>query len=255
MTKKVSCWEQDPFEDFGPSFCSASMIVHISISFKWMFGRVFCVLFQNFRLSAQNISVCRLFKQHQTRLRLVGRCVQPFVCVPELLLFRGGKLLTSTFLEHEHRKKKRKKKKNVSRELVCGIVEIKLLKFRGGRLVTIKSLPTSPAPALKPRMQTFEATLRVAARKSCWLVNKKSKNILNPIKFSSLSDYINVGPSGFGKYYESWHTNLSVVCVLNATMVQISKYQHCTVVLRVFKCADPITLDLSTKQVWSFNPL
>lgn len=67
------------------------------------------------------------------------------------------------------------KKKNVSRELVCGIVEIKLLKCRGGRLVTTKSLPTSPAPALKPRMQIFEATLRVAARKSCWLVNKKSK--------------------------------------------------------------------------------
>lgn len=150
------------------------MIIHISISFNWMFGRVFCVLFQNFRLSAQNISVCRLFKQHQTRLRLVGRCVQPFVCVPELLPFRGGKLLTSTFLEHEHRKKTQKKK-NVCRELVCGIVEIKLLKCRSGWLVTIKSLPTSPAPALKPRMQILEATLRVAARKSCWLVNQKSK--------------------------------------------------------------------------------
>lgn len=71
--------------------------------------------------------------------------------------------------------KKTQKKKNVSRELVCGIVEIKLLKCWGGWLVTIKSLPTSPAPALKPRMQILEATLRVAARKSCWVVNQKSK--------------------------------------------------------------------------------
>lgn len=41
----------------------------------------------------------------------------------------------------------------VNWELVCGIVEMKLLKCRGGRHVTIKSLPVSSAPVLKPKKQ------------------------------------------------------------------------------------------------------
>lgn len=128
-----------------------------------------------------------LFRQHQTRLRLVGRRVQPLVCVPELLPFRGGKLLTSAFLEHEHRERERKKKTTTKKECQPGIS----LRNRWNKIIKMPGRAAchnkKPSSICCTRVETWNADLwshpQSHSEKAGWLVRKKSKNLLNCFKF------------------------------------------------------------------------